>query len=285
MFPLPAWPAEDAPADELERAVFLEERGVQVRLELERNPMVAGEPTWATTELTNTGPDDLIWTTDGCQIHVGVAGRLTDLRWWFGVPQRGIAQEFKWWASYGSRMPDDGTMRLEFTPEPFVGMGEFGCADLGVEHRLAPGDSVRSRERWDGLVAHAGPSPTAAAEITAQFDGWRREHEGPNRRRELRVRLPAWVMGSENAPTMSASQAVDFALRDRGFAAWVLAGWIDRWQPIAEFVPADRVWHIGMATKDGATRIAIVDIEMGTTTVVAAVTDGRGEYRITGSAD
>lgn len=284
VFPLPTWPVEEVPAGAPERVAAVEERGVRVRLELDANPMMAGEPAWATTELTNTGTDDLIWMTDGCAIHVGVGGRLTDLRWRFGVPQRGIAQEFKWWATGQARMAEDGTMPLEFTPEPFVGIGEFGCADLGVEHRLAPGQRVRERAQWDGSVAHAGSPPTAETDITGLFDSWRREHEGSNRRRELRVRLPAWVIGPEKAPTMSAAQAVDFALGDRRFAPWVLIGWIDRWQPIAEFIPAEGVWHIGMAKKDGATRIAIVDIETGTTTVVAAVTDGTGAYRITGPA-
>jgi hypothetical protein len=283
VWPLPGWPAVEIPAGDVRAEAVVEERGVRLRLVLERNPMPAGEPTWVTTELTNTGPDQLVWSTDGCATHVMVLGELTSHEWHDGVPQAGWAAEFK--RNVGQ---SGSAMRLDFTPEAFVGIGDYGCADLAVEHRLPPGEAIVLRARWDGLIWRAGLPPTAEAVVSATFQGWRREREGVNRRRELKVELATWVAGSPDAPLMSAREAADFALRDPRLASWIRNVWIRRGNTIDEFDPARGVWHIGLAMERNGrnvteARFATVDPATGRVLgVVDALVDGSGEITIVG---
>jgi hypothetical protein len=81
--PVPT-PDPTLPTGNLETTASVERDGVRVRIELDRNPMPAGEPTWVATTVTNIGDDDLIWLHGGCAISVGVNGRMNGRRWSFG---------------------------------------------------------------------------------------------------------------------------------------------------------------------------------------------------------
>ena len=59
-------PTPTLPPGPLARIAMIEANGVRVTIELERNPMPAGEPTWVTTTVTNTGRDDVIWLHGAC---------------------------------------------------------------------------------------------------------------------------------------------------------------------------------------------------------------------------
>lgn len=86
------------------------------------------------------------WITDGCSIHVGTHGEMP-FRWAGGFVQSGSAKTFKDWVYVANLPPIDSPIWLEAVAERFVGRENFGCADIGVPHELAPGRQIRERHR------------------------------------------------------------------------------------------------------------------------------------------
>ena len=140
--PTIAW-EENGAAMEVDTSIrqfAVDNAGVRVSIEIDRNPVPAGEFSWVTTTVENTGPDAIHWYTDGCQIHVSVWGELP-LRWAWGrqEPSTGFAPEdfagftFKDWAlNTAPGGAGDDPIRLDFTPESHVGRGDMGCLDVGI---------------------------------------------------------------------------------------------------------------------------------------------------------
>ncbi|HSL33543.1 MAG TPA: hypothetical protein VK871_07825 [Candidatus Limnocylindrales bacterium] len=87
-----------APAEALERIASIEQDGVRLTIELERNPLPAGEPTWLTTTVANTGPDELRWITDACDIDVSVCVADPDFGEW--LLQRPFRDGVDWYIRY-----------------------------------------------------------------------------------------------------------------------------------------------------------------------------------------
>jgi hypothetical protein len=291
IFPPEPWPDAVIPDGRLVRTASERVDGVDVRITLDANPLVAGQPAWVTTELTNLGRDKLQWTEDGCGIHVGVSGRFPDLRWPEGAEQQGLAAKFKQAAFWNARMLDDRSVHINFVPEWAVGIGDFGCADIGIGKELRPGRRLIARQQWDGLLfQRAGLPPTSRAEIGGTFAaGWRRASDRPNRgRKEIVVRLPAWIQGVDSPRVLSVGEAVDVALTDDLFAEWVRVVYkgMDAWQAITELDPATGAWQIGLARMGGDTRIISVDSTTGSTgQLLRAKTDGGGGFKVLGPAN
>jgi hypothetical protein len=85
-------------------------------IELERNPMPAGEPTWSTSTITNTGPDNLVWFHDGCADAVYVKGLMEGTTWRPGVKdQTGAALEYRKFALESIGV-DHGEVWIVFQP-------------------------------------------------------------------------------------------------------------------------------------------------------------------------
>lgn len=105
----------------LRRSATVEQDGVRLRVELERNPMPAGEPTLIRTTVKNVGKDDLRWSHDGCAIAVGVWGEMVDVAWRPGEPAgerdpNGLKwRASEWWNGAGPGI------RLYFWPAKYIG--------------------------------------------------------------------------------------------------------------------------------------------------------------------
>jgi hypothetical protein len=292
IFPPVPWPKAVIPDGRLVRTASARVDDVDVRITLDANPLVAGEPAWITTELTNLGRDKLYWYGPGCGIDVLVTGRLPDLRWRVGAEQPGIAGEFKKAALWDARVTEDRSVDLDFVPEWAVGIGEFACGDIAIREELRPGRRFRDRMQWDGsLFQGAGFPPTSVADITGTFGpGWNRASDGPNRRRApIEVHLPAWIQGIEAPVSLSVGEAVDVALTHDAFAEWVKERFTsrDRWQFVTNLDPATGVWQIGLAQYPGGdTRIVVVDSATGRPTAyLKATIDGAGKLRDVGPAN
>jgi hypothetical protein len=277
----------DIPTGALATEAVAEDRGVRLRLILERNPMLAGEPTWVATELTNAGPQAVEYLTDGCEIAVSVGATLTSHEWGRGVRQTGLAGEYK--RVLAAVVGADHGLWLDMTPEPFLEVGEFGCADLTRPHRLSPGSTVRLRWLSTGLMNDGVLPPNAAVRLSASFDSWRPQGQGGRFGGRLEVSLDAWLAGGLDARMMSPLEAADFALTDPRFAGWIREAWPNRWQWIHDYDPVTRVWKIGLGRYVdreaglGEVRIAVVDERSGRVVgVVAGTTDRSHEYRIIG---
>lgn len=259
-----------APAEALERIASIEQDGVRLTIELERNPLPAGEPSWVTTTVTNTGPDELRWLTDGCDIDVSVYGVMLGPTWKSGRSWAdATVQSYKQWALESARIAD-GAVRVEFMPEPFVGRdSELVCADIGIDHTLAAGASESERAQWDGAVArHLGPPPRGIVALTASFgmfwraaDGEFEAGEYPN----LEVPLDAWIEGVADPPRIQPAEAVDIALADPDFGEWLLQRpFRDGVDWYIRYVAEEDAWHVSIqAWPNPPARLAVIDAQTG----------------------
>jgi hypothetical protein len=233
--------------------------GVRVLLEVDRNPIPAGEPTWLTTTLINRRPGMLRWITDGCAIHVGVRGEMSGTRWNAGQQQSGAALTFKVWADT-SILDLTGPVRLDVTPERLVGR-DVGCADLGVGHELAPGGRIVERHLWNGFTTGFGLPPSGPAEIRATFDSWTGDDHGEPDGPEIVASLPILVVDGREMSEPSPGQIIDIALAVPEFRAVLdSVPSIQEWDmPIrVEFDPALGEWLVELRTNRGT--VARVEI-------------------------
>jgi hypothetical protein len=295
--PIPSepWPDAEVPDGPLVRTASARVDGVDVRITLDANPLVAGKPAWVTTELTNLGRDRLYWYGPGCGIDVSVEGRIPGLEWRLGANQPGIAGKFKQSALWNANIPDERSLYLDFVPEGIVKQGirsgEYGCLDIAIREELRPGRRFRDRMQWDGLVyLRAGLPPTSLADITGTFSRWWRASDPNERRREpIVVHLPTWIRGIDAPPSLSVGEAVDVALTHDTFAEWVKQRIKrkDQWHTVTDLDPATGTWQIGLAQHGtGDTRIVVVDSASGRPKAyLSAKIDGAGRLTHIGPAD
>lgn len=280
-FPDPVWTRPSPgvepvpPEGPLALSASAERDGVRITITLDRDPVPAGEPTWVTTELTNIGADDLIYAGDGCGPRIHVGGSMPDIGWRPGLEWPGKAGDYKEWG-IDRRDLTDGVIHIGFVPAGFVEQGleagEYGCADLMNVKRLAPGATAKNRERWSGLTMRTyAPPPTGLVTIQGTFHFYWREAEGerdPPRafERRITVDLDAWVIGVEEPPIVHPAEAIDIALADPEFSAWLLR------RPFrngADFVvkydSRARTWHVGLLSyyPRERTRAAVIDAVTG----------------------
>jgi hypothetical protein len=250
--PVPT-PVATLPSGLLDTTVSTSLNGVQVTIELERNPMPAGEPTWVTTTVTNTGADDLIWLHGPCThpTTVTVGGTVDGQTWRGGGDQTGAPLRFRSMALAQAGIAD-GIIVVSFVPEAFVGTkGTYGCGDMGLESSLAPGKSIKQRERWDGEAGTLlGPPPTGRLELVGSFrDFWRRSAGEPtdlSAAPAIDVPLTAWIDGRVEG-IIHPAEAIDAALLDRRLVAILETRDLGNANsPVVRYDPAAAVWQVGL---------------------------------------
>jgi hypothetical protein len=245
--PIPSPVALEPPSD-LKRAAVVEQDGVRVRVELERNPMPAGEVTRVTTVVKNLEDRPLHWLSDGCAIPVSVAG-VAAQDWPKGEKHPPQAQLFK-------DLVLDRAFRLQpfvgpvadFVPLKWLGKGTFGCADVGIDHTIAPHGSVREVQAWDGQAAlRFGPFPAGPVELQGRFGSYWRGREMPEQARHLGYTLEAWVTGGPGDDWLGPVGIVDAALGDQAFLDYLadqdLTSGRDE---ILWYRPELDVWEVGV---------------------------------------
>jgi hypothetical protein len=245
-------PTATLPAGALARTATAELNGVRVTIELERNPMPAGEPTWITTTVTNTGRDDMMWLHGECAnpATVSVQGILEDQTWRPGRSQTGVGLRFKSMAIAGAGI-DKGGISIDFIPEAYVDVkGYHGCGDVGVTEALAPGASIRQRARWDGAAGHLlGPPPTGRVELVGSFRFWRRSAGEPTdlmTAPAIDVPLTTWIDGRGEA-IIHPAEAIDAALLDRRLFDILEASDLGNANsPVLRYDPLAAAWQVGL---------------------------------------
>lgn len=218
-------PAPTMPAGPLPRTATVERDGVRLKLELERNPMPAGEWTTLTAVVRNIGNNVVTWFHDGCAITVNTWGEMA-VAWRRGVQQEGAAAMFK------GRVLDyragSSPMRgpiIDFVPERWAGRGSYGCADIGMSDVIRPGRAIRQRYVWEGHAGlRWGPPPSGPVTLTGTFAYYwrgREEPEGDITDRTIEISLDAWITGGADEPWLSPPEVVDAALADPAFVAYL----------------------------------------------------------------
>ena len=249
----------------LRRSATVEQDGVRLRVELERNPMPAGEPTWIHTTVRNVGKDDLLWSHDGCAISVGVGGQMVDGTWRLGEPAgKRDPTGLKWRASewWGGADP---TVRLYFWPAKYLGQGEISCSDVRITDTIPPGGVLRGRAMWDGMASYRlGPPPSGHARLTASFGGYKRRSQ-KGQPRSLSIELDVWVVDGRPDDMLHPVEVVDAALADPRFSNWIDGIRIgNRNTDVILYDPELDVWEVGIFRYgDDRFQVALVDPRSG----------------------
>ena len=265
-------PAPTVPAEALQRIWSVERDGVRLTIELERNPMPAGETTWLTTTVTNTGNDEMTWFHDGCAIPIGVWGPMEGVRW----PE---APDFIRDDGRGPEIVDrlsrkDAPVVIDFVDERYLDRkGSFGCADVGIGDPLPAGGSIVRRAAWNGF-AHdlLGPPPTGLVHVTAHFDAyWRASDVEPERSRSLELPFDVWVTSS-GAVAIDPAEAVDAALKDPRLVDVIEARTrADSTDELVRYDPLAGVWQVGLLDYTEPPRIHLVLVDPSTGALVGWV--------------
>lgn len=235
------------------------------------NPLTGGEPTWVTTEVRNVGTDPVIWFHDGCAIAVDVRGQMPDVRWRPGREQSGIAADFKRLALEQQSL-DQGVVHIAFIPERFIGAGRYGCDDVGITDRIAPGEAIRQRSQWDGMVQlRLGVPPSGAVDLIGRAGYYWREGEGEPATiadKVIELHLDAQIAGGRDRSLLDPPEAVDAALADHAFREWLADRVIgDGNTPVVWFEPETNAWQIGLLDY-GARRFHLVSVDPRSGSVV-----------------
>ena len=224
-----------------------ERGGVRVTLVLEDPLPRAGAPSWARAEVVNLGDRGVRWAGGGCghALFIDIDAAAAQDR---GVAWPGRRGEFKRLALG----PDFGSpASAAFVPEDLIRPPgqEVGCpANLAIE-TLAPGERLRVRARWDGMIA-GSPAPAGPATVSASFPMIGIVGEVPEDRIEAEpvvASLTTGVAGGGPAedPALAPALAIDAALADPQFGAWVDAAAPETWiNP--DLVHTDGIWSVGL---------------------------------------
>jgi len=248
--PAPSTPTSPSPSAPLDLArVAVEEHDVRVEVELQRNPLPAGEPSWVKVRVTNEGQSNLTWFHDGCAEPVFVHG-VSAVAWSMGEEHEGQAARFKTSALGGhiAAAPDSHGV-LSFVVKERLHMGSVGCADIGISETIEPGESVRSTRWWSGFTDPHRALPAAGPATIRGFAAYyRRGKESTDLADHvIELELDAWIISDAAAARLSPAQAVDAALSDPTFAAYVETQAIANGRAEITWYDADRdLWEIGV---------------------------------------
>ena len=241
--PAAATPEPSIPAD-LSRAAVVEQDGVRLTMELERNPMPAGEVTWVTKTIENVGKKPIQYFP--CGEAMTVAGQLHDRPWRPGVQ---LPNPQALWKKYLLLHVDvwDGTRQVIFLPDGLTGSSS-GCGDIAYVEILGPGKALRERSRWDGLTfRRLAPPPTSKVDLVGSFEyahAARADVEAP--RLKLEMQLETWIDGRPDA-YLDPGEVADLALRDPRLAAILTARDLYNGnEGVLIFDPAWTTYQVGM---------------------------------------
>ena len=235
----------------LERSVTVEEDGIRLTMAIERNPVVAGEPVWITTKLTNTGKDDIVWGNGHCDATVLVSGAMKDQVWRDGLPAGPQDyDDFKYYTTYW-RIDAGPIIRLEIEPKGSLRTGGYGCSEIGYTDRIPPGMTFTDRSRWDGYAQwQLGLPPSGVATIIGEFENYKRA--GESGRRSISASLDVLIVDGLAEDRLHPMEIVDAAVADPGLAPLLRLG--DGKEPIVQYDADLDLWNVGVLEHGGRTR-------------------------------
>jgi hypothetical protein len=189
------------------------EHGVRLTLEVDAPTFSDTQEARVTTTIENLGSRTLRWSTYGCETTVRVVAR-TNSTWNPGAEHPRPFQGFKGYA-LEEFDPSTGPIQLRSSAHPFDELSGAACAEVVVQHRLAAGESVRSRARIVALASGPhGPAPAGPVLILAGIHDWYRGDvhfpfvDTPG----IYVELPVELVGGRAPEMISGAQAIDVAL-------------------------------------------------------------------------
>ncbi|MEO5939662.1 MAG: hypothetical protein ABIZ72_02060 [Candidatus Limnocylindrales bacterium] len=245
--PLPptAPPRPTIPVD-LSATAVVEQDGVRITVELERNPMPAGQPTSIETTITNTGRDPVVYVPCGEIMSVSAGSVGPPWRRGRELPNPALI-----WKSY---LLDQQGLNAADRSVFFFAAGQTGeasgCGDVAHVTTLAPGRAVHERQRWDGYAfRQLAPPPTARIDLVGRFSFDRgdplAEHPREDRH-TLEVHLDTWILGLPDT-FLDPADAADIALTDARLSAILASRDLRNGnEGVVRFEPKSGVYQIGM---------------------------------------
>ena len=243
-----ASPAPTTPV-ELPTDASAERDDIHVEIELQRNPLPAGELSWVKVRVTNKGRTDVTWFHDGCAHLASVSGQ-SQVAWPMGIEQQGQAAKFKTYALGGHiRQEASPHAAFSFVREDRLHAGPSGCADIGISDTIGPGERKRQTFWWAGVsdMNRALP-PEGPATVLAYAGYYWRGPEPPDiidQRFELEI--DAWISSPAAGERLSPAEAADAALADPAFAAYLETQAIANGRAQIVWYDAERdLWEVGV---------------------------------------
>jgi hypothetical protein len=228
---------------------------IRVTLTLE-GPPVSAARSFISATVENLGTRAVRWRGGGCDDPVGtwidVTGAFEPGRDW-----PGLLGQFKTRALDDGPNPNQGSYEAESRLTKPGEIPMFCTADLRV-NQLEAGGVLRMRGAWSGMIGDSAPAPAGPAVVTSYFPYIGVAGLVPDDRTDaesIAVRIDTVVQpppggstsggGSAGPVPLAPSLAIDAALADPQFAAWVKVAPEARWiNP--NVVLLDGSWHIGL---------------------------------------
>jgi hypothetical protein len=175
--------------------------------------------------VTNVGDTKVTWAHGGCS-SVGTMGGVSRVAWRLGEEQPGNRGRFKVYA-LGGPVYSGAPRRFasfSFVPEDRVGRGSYGCADVGIDETIRPGESRRETRWWSGFTDLNRALPiTGPALLTAHAGAYWRG-QPPERLADainFEIDIEARIDSPDEGQRKSPGEAIDGALRDEVFGNYV----------------------------------------------------------------
>jgi hypothetical protein len=226
-----------------------EQDAIRAEIELQRNPMPAGERSWVKVTVTNRGRTDVTWLHDTCASPATVDG-VSAVAWPMGQAQPGNLGKFKAYALGGSVVGAPSPFgRFSFVAERHLGKGTYGCGDVAVGETLGPGEFRQETRWWSGLTdLNRGLAPAGAVTLSVSAgDYWRGKEPAFIPDAAIRFEVPAWITPSDPIARLSPGEIVDAALTDRAFACFIETQQIASGRASIAWYQADRdIWEVGI---------------------------------------
>jgi hypothetical protein len=190
--------------------------GVKLRLDLDRTTLRVGETVWATVTIENTNDHAISWVGGGCNVPgrvMAVVPAIADYgRNWTEFLFAELKKRLVLGVTSGGYVPfaDEASWALR-------GQGGRVCtADIRAVS-MAARAKVVTRFAWDGSLRPGTPGPSGRVSVVAALD---MNDERLMVGKSVSATAPLDLTAGTTT-TVSPAQAVDAALDDARFAAWV----------------------------------------------------------------
>lgn len=251
----PSGPSSDGPVGEATRD------GITVTVAVDRAVLTAAQQSFAVVTVENRSPEPRFWQGGRCNLPASV---------WIDSAANVTAPIGHDWPGAAGQLkdlilpPSQPGRRAAFVAAGAVDpAGSVPCpASRGV-NRLAPGQRLETRASWAGEV-NAVAAPAGPAIVTASFSylGSGPHHDPSDVADAIQARVAVAVVPSPFR-LLAPGEAIDAALADRAFAAWLATvGPQATWQG-AELVQHEGAYVVVLRTKSQEGR-ATVDRRSGT---------------------
>jgi hypothetical protein len=262
----PSTPVATVPPD-LGTHAQMERDGVRVSIDVDAVPLRKDGRATVTLTVENRSNNVVRWLADGCRVPVSATIRFVGDSWIGGIDQTGVAAAFKELALQPLLQNGFAALGAEFD-DPMQGQPLQGCSDIGIVEQLKAGAHITRTVTWPDPDPIIPQLPNGPIEIVASFPfhGWPGDPEG-QRYEPIAARLPSWLVSDDSIDFLPPGPAIDAALADPQFAAWLLTKPRDQWvNSSRDLDPVAGSWEIGLFVLNG---YALVKLDSRTGQVIS----------------